>query len=102
MEKEKTLPPCPFCGSINLDVYPDDRGVLCMGCGVFMSSVYSTDKTRAHGAVEGWCRRDLMESRIKEAFMEGAGAARSSVINSDILWDASETKKTIDLSKGSK
>jgi len=49
--------PCPFCGSNKIEVRWNDEGVECLDCGAWMLSVFSSDKSRCHGGLEGWNRR---------------------------------------------
>jgi len=49
--------PCPFCGSTKIEVRLVDDGVECLDCGAWMPSVYSSDKSRCHGALEMWNKR---------------------------------------------
>ena len=55
--------PCPFCGASGgaVEHRPNDAGVLCHGCGVWMPSHISTEPGESHGALEMWNRRQNKE-----------------------------------------
>lgn len=63
--------PCPFCGSIEIGVFPDDHGVICHVCGAWMPSRFSTDKERNHGALEMWNTRKEPSMKPKKGKGKG-------------------------------